>query len=52
MNPPLQAWTYVVGWTLIHFVWQGALLPLPSPRVCACAGDARRRRGTRSRASA
>ena len=26
MNPPLQAWTHVIGWTLIHFVWQGGLL--------------------------
>ena len=28
MNPPLQAWTQVIGWTLIHFVWQGGLLAL------------------------
>ena len=28
MNPPLQAWTHVTGWTLIHFVWQGGLLAL------------------------
>ena len=28
MNPPLQAWTHVIGWTLIHFVWQGGLLAI------------------------
>jgi len=26
MNPPIQAWIQVTGWTLIHFVWQGGLL--------------------------
>jgi beta-lactamase regulating signal transducer with metallopeptidase domain len=26
MNPPIQAWMQVTGWTLIHFVWQGGLL--------------------------
>ena len=22
----MSTWTHVVGWTLIHFVWQGAVL--------------------------
>ena len=33
MNP----WTHVIGWTLIHFVWQGAVLAVLRPwalRLC------------------
>src|SRR4051812_28808106 len=24
----MNNWTYVVGWTLIHFIWEGAVLAL------------------------
>jgi hypothetical protein len=30
MNP----WTQVVGWTLIHFAWQGAALTVAAPVPC------------------
>ena len=33
MNP----WTHVVGWTLVHFVWQGAVLAVAAAialRLC------------------
>ena len=36
----MSAWTYVVGWTLIHFVWQGAVLAA----VAAAALQLARRR--------
>jgi beta-lactamase regulating signal transducer with metallopeptidase domain len=37
MNAPMQAWMFVTGWTLIHFVWQGGLLAIATAaglRLC------------------
>ena len=32
----MTAWTDVIGWTLLHFVWEGALVALRHGR-CALA---------------
>ena len=33
----MSAWTYVAGWVLVHFVWQGAVVALAAAltlRLC------------------
>ena len=32
----MNAWTYVVGWTLIHFAWQGTVLTIVTAGLLRC----------------
>jgi beta-lactamase regulating signal transducer with metallopeptidase domain len=35
MTPDVNDWLYTIGWALVHFVWQGALIALATAAVLA-----------------
>ena len=35
MTPQLNSWFYTIGWTLVHFVWQGAVIALVISAILA-----------------